>query len=538
MKKFISNIFKVSIAVLALVCILKISKPTNVLAFADTNKLTITFRDNYTEEQGYVEYSVNDGASWVKVTSNINNQDITMNGDNLRIRVVATGNYGVDFAGISYRENGEQPKMLNDSENASIAGALISSNGYLASSNATTVELESVEFTNNGDNQNENHEEGPFDGKAYVVWSCNEGICYHYFDNIIVNQDGTSVFYKASEVTDDKNNSIKFDVNAENKFFTSKARFEDWQEDYKTNNNTDTINWNSINIEDLIGPDGIDYQPVGEPYDNNAYVSYGDRNFKVVIYNDDFKGVSIGDLSDLNYYPASWVNPFIRTDQYDISNTTKDNPTIIKTILLEDTINIKNLNYNSFVISSIEALDVPSNAVIVTKVNNEYKIVFKSNYYDNVTFKVTDSNNEVSYFKISRYTIDAKIKFIDNKPTIRADFSFDKAKNYTDFILKAKIIYKDGTSKNIDMTAVYGIDDGLGNITNSYEFDEETDDEGGNRGKGLKKSTFEYKLSTNEEEKISKVYINVENKGSTSMTYAGAFAGSGKGIVLDLEEGE
>ena len=385
------------------------------------------------------------------------------------------------------------------------------------------------------DNTDQEPGEG-FDGKAYLVWSCEEGICYHYFDNIIVNDDGTSTFYKASEVTDDKNNSIKFDIDAENKFFTSKSNFEGWQETYKTDNNLTSINWNTIDIENLIGPDGIDYQPVGEPYDNNAYVSYGDRNFKVVIYNDDYKGVSIGDLSDLNYYPASWANPFIRTDQYDISNTTKNNPTVIKTVLLENTINIKSLNYNSFEITSIEALDVPEGAVTITKVNNEFKIVFKSNFYDNVVFKVTDNNREVSYLKINRYTIDARLKFVNNKPTISADFSFDKNKSYTDFVITAKIVYKDGTSKIIDMTAVYGIDDGLGNLTESYEFNEETDDLGGNRGKGLKKSTFNYTLSSGEEDTISKVYINVEYKGNTDTEYAGAFAGSGKGIVLDFEE--
>ena len=48
---------------------------------------------------------------------------------------------------------------------------------------------------------------------------------------------------------------------------------------------------NSIDIEDLIGPDGIDYQPVGEPVSNNAYTSYGDRSFKVTIYGSKYRGV-------------------------------------------------------------------------------------------------------------------------------------------------------------------------------------------------------------------------------------------------------
>ena len=66
-------------------------------------------------------------------------------------------------------------------------------------------------------------------------------------------------------------------------------------------------------------------QPVGEPTYNNSYVSYGDRNFKVVIYNDNYKGVSIGSLDDLHYYPTTWVDPFLRRDQYDISAGTNVN---------------------------------------------------------------------------------------------------------------------------------------------------------------------------------------------------------------------
>ena len=37
---------------------------------------------------------------------------------------------------------------------------------------------------------------------------------------------------------------------------------------------------------------------------------------------------------------------------------------------------------------------------------------------------------------------------------------------------------------------------------------------------------------------ISKVYINVEYKGSTSTNYAGAFTGSGKGVEITVGEEE
>ena len=270
-------------------------------------------------------------------------------------------------------------------------------------------------------------------------------------------------------------------------------------------------------------------QPVGEPSDNNAYVSYGDRNFKVVIYNDEYKGLTIGDLSDLNYYPSSWTNPFIRQDQFDISGTTKNNPTTINTVLLESTLVIKTLEYNSFNISSIEALDVPKEAVTITKVNNEFRLEFSSNFYNNVVFKVTDSNDEVSYFQVKRFTIDGWIKNVDNHPVLTADFYFDKNRTYSDFDIKAKIVYKDGTTKNVELKAAYGVDDGLGNITKAYEV---------NEGKGLKKSSFEYTLNDGEDKIIDKIYLNAEYKGSTDTTYAGAFVGSGEGELANLYHGE
>ena len=79
------------------------------------------------------------------------------------------------------------------------------------------------------------------------------------------------------------------------------------------------------------------------------------------------------------------------------------------------------------------------------------------------------------------------------------------------------------------------IDDGLGNVTYAYEVDEEAINNGP-RGKGLKVANYRISLNQGEEEHIKAVYINVERKGSTVVSYAGAFAGSGKGIALEFGE--
>ena len=433
----------------------------------------------------------------------------------------------------------------------------------------------------NHDNSNEVGEgNSNFDGKAYVLWSCGEGTCYHYFDNIPSFDDGKSKFYKDTEVTADNDSSIIFDVDAEYKGWALESSFDFLVDTYKAFYDVDVVDWTNIDPSQIIGnpPDMreweqkaidsgactreqvsqedfencvdeyvlansnklpyIKLQPLGEPTDNNAYVSYGDRNFKVVIYNDDFRGITMGDLSELNYYPSSWANPFIMQDQFDISGTTKNNPTLIDSVLLENTLIIRTLNYNSFNISSIKALDVPDDAIKITKdTEGNFKITFSSNFYDNVTFKATDTNSDVYYFHVKRYTIDGWIKYDNNIPVLTADFYFDRNKSYSDFEITAKIVYNDGSIKNVNLEPVYGVDDGMGNMTWDYESDEENPLYGP-AGKGLKKSCFAFLLEENENANIDRIYLNAEYNGSTSESYAGAYAGSGEGQLANIYHGE
>lgn len=552
---------------------------------ASTDSVSISFRDNYNTEQGYVEYTLDDGANWTKVEENVSGRGITTSGNNFKIRIVAKSGYQVDFAGIVLSLDGTAYSLNNNSNG--VAGAITGSNGYQVDSYVKQVNLEAVEFKASNNQGGEDHPvqpgENSFDGKAYLIWSCGNGTCYHYFEKIPNFDNGNSTFYRASDITADNNSSISFDLNASNIGWALKEDFDRFVQAYKSLH-LGTINWSTVNPSDIIGDprnmsewenraissnsctkpaenasgsewtafercvddyafeEGgilpfIKLQPLGEPTYNNSYVSYGDRNFKIVIYNNNYKGVTIGSLDELSYYPSTWNNPFLKRDQYDISGTTKNNPTVIDTILLEKVVKIKEIDVNNFSISKIEALDVPADAVSISKENGEWKLEFSSNFYDNVVFKVTDSNGGESCIQIKRYTVDAWIRFDNNRPVLTADFYFDRTKSYTDFDLTAKIVYKDGTTKNVSLTAKYGIDDGLGNITRAYEVDEENP-QYGDKGKGLKKSTFEFALQNGEDRNISRVYLNAEYKGSTASNYAGAYVGSGEGTLANIYQGE
>lgn len=424
---------------------------------------------------------------------------------------------------------------------------------------------------------------GPqFDGNAYLIWSCGTGICYKHFNNIPDFDDGNSYYIKDTTIEADNNPGQKFNLDAQYKGWSTDDRFNSWVTAYKTYKNINgDIDWTTVNPADMIG-DPIDMreyedqaveagactrnepqdvfeacvdqyvaglgivwtsraqlQPLGEPDYNNAYVSYGDRNFKIVVYNSNYKGIAMGSLDQLSYYPAEWTNQFLKRDQFDISGTTAARPTTLDSILLESDVRIKEIAVNNFHIASIEALDVPEGAVTISKDNqtNDWILSFSSHFYDNVTFKVTDSNNQVSYFLIKRYTVDARIKFQDNKPVLNADFYFDRTKSYQDFDMTAVIEYRDGTEKTVTLNPVKGIDDGLGNVTDAWEVDEQLGDPNNPdipKGKGLKKACFQFQLNDGEGRGIKRAYINIEYKGSTSTNYAGNYAGSGKGTLANI----
>ena len=497
------------------------------------NNYNVTF--NGTVSGGNVTYTIGDATVTVSVTGKSIPASKTL--EVSAIDTITLSGFDADTMQVRVSDNDpnqQNPFGMNLTVDNNVVH-IVNPNGGMPPSLDFVVEAKNNN-NNNNNNNNDPQTQQPvtgdhFDGRAYLVWSCkNGGVCYSEFTDIPSFDDGNSTFYKASDIIDSRTGE-QFDVSANKKFFTPKELFDEWV----TNNSP--VDFSKLDINKLIGENGIDYQPLGEPEYDNAYVSYGDRNFKVVVYNDNYKGISIGDLTELSYYPSSWKNPFLRRDQFDISNTTIFKPAVIDAILLEKTLNIKALDYNGFEITKLEAIDVPSNAVSITKVNNEWKLVFSSNFYDNVLFKATDNKGETSYFRIKRYTIDGWINNIDNKPYIYAEYFYDRSKSYSDFEMTAKIEYKNGKTKNIKLTPYKGIDDGLGNITDAYEADEEHP-KFGPSGKGLKKALFVYKLQDDEAKTIKNIYFNLEYKGSTSSSYAGAFAGSGKGVLANLYQGE
>ena len=123
-----------------------------VIAVSNTTVLSVTFREG-NESYGIVQYSLDDGAHWNNVTEDISNLNISVSGDNLRLKIVPNSGYSVDYAGIGLNLDGTIISQLsaNDFESA---------NGYSVPANIQSVSLEQVEFkaengqSNNNNNQN------------------------------------------------------------------------------------------------------------------------------------------------------------------------------------------------------------------------------------------------------------------------------------------------------------------------------------------------------------------------------------------------
>ena len=422
----------------------------------------------------------------------------------------------------------------------------------------------------------------PFNGNAYLIWDCSGKVCMHYFhDDDKLNPIN---YIDANTITDTVNgNNTKFDVHSSRIAFSDDAKMGNWMAAYRAHKGlaeNAVIDFKTVDINDLIGDpvdmrkyeedavkagvcstEGVDedtfhacvdmyvvstgdfttraqLQPVGEPDFNNTYVSYGDRQFKAIIYNSDARGLQIGSLESLSYYPAKWSDPLVRTDVFDISGTTEDNPTTIDTILLESNLELTVADMNGFVISKFEPIGVPEGAVDVQVVDGvKVRLNFHSNFYDKVVFKVTDTNKKTYYVKIKRMAIDAWMSRNQDGMKVQTEIFYDNRTSYTDYSIKATIIYKDGSTKVVDMINSKRIDDGLGNPVLDYEVDEEhppRDDWA--KGKGIKRADYHYDISEAEARKIDTVYVSVEKSGSTSTKFAGSFAGSGKGEVLKMSD--
>ena len=413
----------------------------------------------------------------------------------------------------------------------------------------------------------ETHE---FDGQAYLIWACGEDdkeVCLHLIPGIF-NENFETEYYTAAEMTDISDPTRVFDKfgSFEDEDYVRgmalKSSVDDWVErNYGAGKTVDDVDWRTVNLHYLLRGNqkseyeehlieegvcsadmtedelhacvnqyfedhgleeggGVKLQPVGEPQGNSSYVSYGDRNFRVTVFNEHYKAITLGSLDDLHYVPHFYQDATY-VDAVDISETTEENPAIMQSILLEDTIRIKASEIGGLEIASIEAMHAPAGAISINGENNEYEFVFHSNFYDAVIFKITDADGNDYYLKVERFTLDNWIR----DDGVQTTFYFDAETSYSDYELIATYVYKDGTIVEKEMTNTQRIDDGLGNITIAYEME---------AGRNLKMATYAIEEERGFSDELEGVYFNARKAGTTDLIYAGTLVGSGLGVYESM----
>ncbi len=423
-----------------------------------------------------------------------------------------------------------------------------------------------------------------YSGKAWVVWACAEssGVCRDLLeiprteDN--VNQSTRDfTYFSAAEVIDDRTGESFSNFSDEStRGFVYEETMNEWMEAYKDANELDTIDWTEVDAKTFISgvdiwsyeeearenagceytgdpgefercvneymeskgiiyPSGVKIMPIGEPIEPSSYISYGDHKFNVIIYASNYAAVTAVETDTLTYVPYGFsVNPV------DLAGSSADEPGLLEMPLLDDVIRINSTGLNNFSIKNIAVADatIPSEAVSVTKdqSSGNYVINFGSNFYDDILLKITGSDDKTYYLEIRRITLaeivfDRDTDFNNHFNGIRAELIFDEKTSHEDYEITAKIVYRDGSTKLVTLENLGWVDKNYGGeLAFSKEYAGEMS------GKGLKRANYGYAIDEDRyEDSIEKVYFNIRYSGTTTENYAGTFAGSGRGIVLEHE---
>lgn len=382
---------------------------------------------------------------------------------------------------------------------------------------------------------------------AYFIWNNNGDIAQHKFTDLQGMKTATSGeqyaylnMIKSSDVVDDTDATIGINLSS---YLTETGK---WDESNYAWVPQDTINelttrgyttwaqWQGL-IDELKaenpGEDEWDlehhyfYEPMGAKNGKNSLNTNANREFRASIYDTaKYQAIKFGvSEADYYYFPSSWDPVFIEST-VDLSGTTKANPAKYETYLLEPNLYLSEDSVNSVAdIVSVKALDVNPDAVTITQTGNNYTIKFNSNYYNEVTFEFTDTAGKTYYLKVNRITG----RFADGREVSTTKLkvgyflSYDSAKSYNDYEVKALLTYANGSTKTVAATptAFRDYDNASGDWVTKVEWD---------GGKNLKSAWFAVEVTKD----VVNLDFTVTHKNAIQIadTYGGTFTGSGKGL--------
>lgn len=376
--------------------------------------------------------------------------------------------------------------------------------------------------------------------EVYFVWGDSNNK-YHYHkltvernEEIGENVNIITTYVPLSEIVDDVDHTTRFDITKQTMTING-VKESSWYVCDKAS--FEAIDLSKFATAEALFADHVQesaINPLRSPYGNNSLYHDGDHDFRLIIYNDKagaYSAIRFGVTNETRYVPSFWDQVFY-PNTYDITGTTKENPQVIESYLLEDTISLSNTEYGAKFVS-IKPVDVPERAVTIRYADNMYFIKFNSNAYDRVLFEIKDENNKTYYVMIARIALKVFDNFrpdlSDAASKIIAQLYYPENKNYTDYEVVANIEYNNGTEAVKKLTVT--------DIIESYwnlDLDKEVTM---NRGKAWEGGTnlkfSQYEIGNAKSIKTIKFFVN--NSGSTSRVYKGTFSGSNNGTVYDIK---
>jgi hypothetical protein len=417
----------------------------------------------------------------------------------------------------------------------------------------------------------EREQQAPFDGKVLLIWQCGNEACKHEFN---LTEPQTMSYFLDSTITDDQDSTRKFDlkkaINGEiDGAYVLPNDLAEWETIYSQENSS--YNFRTVDlglmlhgrmqeieheleqngtcehtgnpgefehcVDEHAHPTIVDrglsaHLSNGQEMGANSHIAYGDNIFKITVYTEDYVGLK-EDESTYNYRRDRFESMY--SESKDISGTTKENPYVLDTLLIEGKAIISSNNINGVEFKEVKALNVPEGAVEITKISDgKFQIKFNSNFYDRTIFEITDTNNTKYYVRIVRSIVSVSVHNNDpiinkNNMFVEVDLLFDDNQSWEDYEVNATIVSKDGTYKKETLTNLGAIDIGGGNVFYVQEKD---------FGQNLKIASFGLDLDGDEHyfESIEGIYINVRKSGSTDENYAGTYAGNGRGLFITGSE--
>lgn len=269
--------------------------------------------------------------------------------------------------------------------------------------------------------------------------------------------------------------------------------------------------------------------PAGAVSGASTICTNGDRLFRATIYDvGSFEGLDFNvNEADYTYFPDFWDN-ILTSNSIDISGTTQAAPAVYEAFMLESTVHFATTHGSANEITGVKALDVPSGAVDIRKVDADggYDIEFKSNFFDDVVFEITTANGSY-YIRVERIALKASDNFgpgMTETPQVTARLYYDKNTDYKNYEVYATIYNSDGTTslKKAELSPIKT--DSLGNPLpdGTYSCD---------GGKGLKYSNYSVEVPKD----AAGVAFNVIGaQALTGDSYGGSYIGSGSGIYYDI----